>query len=111
MASSSADWVLGPVRLISSTSSTSANSGPRRNTNSFFEESKMCVPTMSLGMRSAVPCTRLNSPPSTRASVFASSVLPSPGGPCTSTWPRAISAMHSARITSSAPTMTRASSR
>ena len=38
MASSSADWVLGPVRLISSTSSTSANSGPRRNTNSFFDD-------------------------------------------------------------------------
>ena len=41
MASSSADCVFGPVRLISSTSSTSANNGPRRNTNSFFDVEHM----------------------------------------------------------------------
>ncbi len=34
IASSSADWVLGGVRLISSASSSPVNSGPLRNSNS-----------------------------------------------------------------------------
>ena len=61
---------------------------------------------MSDGIRSAVPCTRLNTPPSAPASDLLSSVLPRPGAPCSSTWPRATTAMASARITGSMPITT-----
>src|SRR6202008_2770541 len=43
--------------------------------------STTCTPMISLGLRSAVPWMRLNSPPNARASALANSVLPSPGTP------------------------------
>ena len=63
MACSSAAWVLGGVRLISSASTTLAKIGPFTNRNArlpvVWSSSMISVPVMSLGMRSGVNCTRL----------------------------------------------------
>ena len=64
MAWSSAAWVLGGVRLISSASSTLANTGPGTNRKPRFpvagSSSTSSVPVISPGIRSGVNCTRLN---------------------------------------------------
>jgi len=106
IACSSADWVFGPERLISSTSTMLANSGPGTNSNFLSSRLKMWMPVMSEGIRSAVHCTRLKLPPSAAATDFASRVLPIPGTPCSSTWPPAISPMHNPCITLSKPNTT-----
>ena len=54
IASSSADWVFGGVRLISSASSSPQNSGPARNENSAVRWSYTNEPVTSLGSRSGV---------------------------------------------------------
>ncbi len=58
MHSSRPDWVFGEARLISSTSTTFANTGPGRNSKRFSRWLKTFVPTTSPGSRSAVHCTR-----------------------------------------------------
>ena len=75
MASSSADCVLAGARLISSASRNVVNSGPLTSENSLRCRLKTLVPVMSAGIRSGVNWMRLNSQPSTAASVRASSVL------------------------------------
>ena len=52
MHSSSADWVLGDARLISSPSTTLANTAPGRNSNSRVSWSKTLTPVTSRGSRS-----------------------------------------------------------
>jgi len=79
MASSSADWVFGVARLISSASSTWVKMGPARNANSFVRRSRIDVPVMSVGMRSGVNCTRWNDNPSRFANRRTRVVLPTPG--------------------------------
>ena len=68
MASSSADCVLGGVRLISSASSTCANSGPGTKVQVrlpvAWSSSRMSVPVMSVGIRSGVNWMRLKDRPS-----------------------------------------------
>ena len=58
MHSSSADWVLGDARLISSTRMTFANTGPGRNKKAPAFWSQTVTPVTSAGSRSAVHCTR-----------------------------------------------------
>src|SRR5437899_2743130 len=66
---------------------------------------------MSAGIRSGVNWMRLYWRCRARAMVLTSRVLPSPGRPSRSTCPPAISAIVTPRITSSWPTITRATSR
>ena len=54
IASSSAAWVLGGVRLISSASRKSVNTGPRERWNVPVRGSSTWVPTTSAGIRSGV---------------------------------------------------------
>ena len=79
----------GVVRLISSTSTTLANTGPGTNRNSPCCWSYTLMPVRSLGSRSGVAWMRLNSPPIERASARASVVLPTPGTPSSSRLPSA----------------------
>ena len=97
MHSSSPDWVFGEARLISSTSTTFANTGPGRNSNRPSRWLKTLVPTTSAGSRSAVHCTRAYSASTERASARASAVLPTPGLSSISTWPSASSATSTSR--------------
>ena len=60
MASRSADCVFGDARLISSTRSTFAKTGPGRNSNSFVFWLKTLTPVTSLGSRSGVNWSREN---------------------------------------------------
>ncbi len=84
MHSSSADWVFGEARLISSAMTTLANTGPGRNSNSAVCRLKIDMPVMSPGSRSGVNCTRLTEQSMDRASALASEVLPTPGTSSTS---------------------------
>src|SRR5262245_47017595 len=111
MASSSAACVLGGVRLISSASSTSVNSGPRVNVNLLVWKSNRLVPRMSPGRRSGVNWMRFPSSPRQAANERTSSVLPMPGTPSSSTWPSASSAIVSMRSSSDCPITTRPTSR
>ena len=79
MASSSAAWVLGGVRLISSASSSWVKTGPGRNTISPVRWSYRGAPMTSEGSRSGVNWMRAKSRPSARANDRAISVLPRPG--------------------------------
>ena len=107
MHSSSADWVFGEARLISSAITTLANTGPGRNSNSVLCRLKIDRPVMSTGIRSGVNCTRLTEPSIERASAFASDVFPTPGTSSTSRWPSANSVTSATRTTSGLPTITR----
>ena len=77
--SSSAACVFGDARLISSTSSRFANTGPGRNSNSFVRWLKTFTPVTSEGSRSGVNCRRENEQSIDRASALASIVFPTPG--------------------------------
>src|SRR6266516_6240797 len=79
MHSSSAACVFGEARLISSTSSRLANTGPGLNSNSLERWLKTFTPVTSEGRRSGVNCMREKETSSERASAFASIVLPTPG--------------------------------
>ena len=79
MHSSSAACVFGDARLISSTSSRFANTGPGRNSNSFVRWLKTFTPVTSEGSRSGVNCRRENEQSIDRASALASIVFPTPG--------------------------------
>ena len=93
MASSSAAWVFGGVRLISSASSSSQKIGPRVSVKVEVWKLNRLEPMMSPGIRSGVNWMRPNSSPSVRAKHWARKVLAVPGGPSSSTWPPAISAV------------------
>src|SRR5213596_1743340 len=79
MHSRSAACVFGDARLISSTRSRFAKTGPGRNSNSFDAWLKTLTPVTSEGSRSGVNWIRANDASSDRASAFASMVLPTPG--------------------------------
>src|SRR5215212_6850443 len=79
MHSSSAAWVFGEARLISSTSNRFAKTGPGRNSNSFERWLKTLTPVTSEGSRSGVNCRREKEQSIERASAFASVVFPTPG--------------------------------
>src|ERR687888_763976 len=79
MHSSSAACVFGEARLISSTRSRFANTGPGLNPNSFERWLKTFTPVTSEGSRSGVNWSRENAASSERASAFASIVFPTPG--------------------------------
>ena len=79
MHSSKADCVFGDARLISSTSTRLANTGPGLNSNSLPVMLKTLTPVTSDGSRSGVAWTRANSQSSERAIDLASIVLPTPG--------------------------------
>src|SRR5215510_12909319 len=89
MASSSAACVFGEARLISSTSSRFANTGPGRNSNSFVFWLKTFTPVTSEGSRSGVNCRREKEQSIERASAFASIVFPTPGKSSMIRWPSA----------------------
>ena len=88
IASSSADWVFGGVRLISSASSRLVKTGPWRKVKSLVRASKTSEPVRSPGIRSGVNCTRLVSMSSAAARLRTSSVLATPGTPSSRMWPR-----------------------
>ena len=71
MASSRAAWVFGGVRLISSASSSSQNSGPSVSEKAEVWKLKTLEPMMSAGIRSGVNWMRPNSSFSVRAKVWA----------------------------------------
>ena len=108
IASSSAAWVFGGVRLISSASTICANTGPFTNRRERvpFCSSRNSVPVMSDGIRSGVNWMRLKLRSSTSASVLISSVLARPGTPVIRQCPPVNSAVSTRSITSSWPTMT-----
>ena len=78
MHSRSAACVRGDARLISSTSTRCANTGPGLNVNDADRWSKTLVPVTSEGSRSGVNWSRRTSSSTARASVRATSVLPTP---------------------------------
>lgn len=85
IASSSAAWVFGGVRLISSASSRCVKTGPGWNTISPERWSYSGVPVTSEGNRSGVNWIRRKSRPRVVAKDRARSVLPSPGRSSTRT--------------------------
>src|SRR5919201_5354352 len=89
MHSSSAAWVFGDARLISSTSRRFANTGPGRNSNSLSRWLKTFTPVTSDGSRSGVNWSRENEQSIERASAFASIVFPTPGKSSMIRWPSA----------------------
>src|SRR5262249_23382170 len=105
--SSRADCVFGGVRLISSATSSSVNTGPARNSNRLVCRLKTLVPRMSDGIRSGVNWMRLQSTCSSRATVRAMSVFAVPGTPSSSTCPPQIRASSSSSMFSPCPTTTR----
>ena len=106
MHSSSADWVLGEARLISSPSTMLANTGPGLNSKSRRSWLKALTPVMSLGSRSGVNWTRWTVPSMARASDLASIVLPTPGTSSMSRCPSASSTARVSRIASGFPSIT-----
>src|SRR5690606_34619555 len=60
-------------------------------------------PNMSPGIRSGVNWMRPNSSPTARANACASSVFAVPGGPSSSTWPPASSAIVTMRVSGACP--------
>jgi len=87
MTSSSADWVFGDARLISSASTMFAKIGPAWKSNSPRFWSKTVIPVTSPGSRSGVNWMRLAVPLMVCARVRASAVFPVPGTSSSSTWP------------------------
>ena len=79
MHSSSADWVLGEARLISSPTTMLAKTPPGRNSNSRVSWLKTETPVTSEGSRSGVNWMRRTEQSMLRASALASIVLPTPG--------------------------------
>ena len=113
MASSSADWVLGVARLISSASTRFATIGPCSNCSSWPPPSLSTstdVPRTSAGIMSGVNWIRLKLSFRASPSEETSMVFPSPGTPSSSTWPPARSAVSTPSITSAWPTMRRETS-
>src|SRR6056297_388530 len=104
IASSSAAWVRGGVRLISSARSNPANSGPFRKANSLLRWSYTNEPVRSAGSRSGVNWAREKSRPSVCANERAASVLPRPGKSSSSTWPPARTAARTRVRASRLPT-------
>src|SRR5437867_2832030 len=108
MHSSSAACVFGEARLISSTRSRFANTGPGLNSNSFERWLKTFTPVTSEGSRSGVNWSRENDTSSERASAFASIVFPTPGKSSRIRCPSAITQRTQRRSVSAGACTTRA---
>ncbi len=107
IASRRLDCARGVARLISSTSTMFAMSGPGRYSNRPARWSKIDTPVMSDGTMSGVHWTRRKSRSSERARARASVVFPTPGTSSSSTWPSTRSAAKSCSTGSFVPTTTR----
>jgi hypothetical protein len=109
IASSSADWLLGVARLISSASTSWLKMGPGRKLNwrrpVLGSSMTTLVPVMSAGMRSGVNWMREKGRLNVRPRVRTSSVLPRPGTPSSSTCPSAKSAISVSMTMRCWPTM------
>ena len=106
MHSSNADCVLGLARLISSPTTTLANTPPGRNSNSRLSWLKIDTPVTSDGSRSGVNWMRRTEQSMVRARVLLSIVLPTPGTSSMRRWPSASSTTTASRATSGLPSMT-----
>src|SRR6476646_4129362 len=108
MAWSSADWVLGLARLISSAISSWVNIGPltkRKPRRPDASSSRTSEPTMSDGIKSGVNWMRLFSSPSTAPSVSTRLVLARPGTPISRAWPPDSNVIKARSMTRSWPKM------
>ena len=107
IASSSADCVFGIARLISSTRTTFANTGPGRNSKSRSRWSKTERPVTSVGCRSGVHWMRAFVAPSTLPAIArASTVFAVPGTSSRRTWPPETRAVRTSLISSVLPRTT-----
>src|ERR1700733_8394858 len=106
MHSSSADWVLGEARLISSPSTMLAKIGPGLTSNSRSSWLKALTPVRSPGSRSGVNWTRRTEQSIERASALASSVLPTPGTSSIRMCPSASRTVIASRMASGLPEIT-----
>src|SRR5439155_17385021 len=104
--SSKADCVRGVVRLISSTRTTLANTGPGTKRNAPVTWSKTLTPVRSEGRRSGVAWIRVKAPPIDVARARASVVFPTPGTPSSSRLPSANMQVAAVLTASSFPAMT-----
>ena len=110
IACSSADWVRGEARLISSAIRSWAKIGPEMKRKERLPVSSCSMtsePRMSDGIRSGVNWMRRESRPSTTPSVSTSLVLARPGTPTSSAWPPASTATSVRSTTFSWPKITR----
>ena len=107
MHSSSADWVFGEARLISSPSTMLAKIAPGLNSKSPVSWLKTLTPVTSVGRRSGVNWIRRNEQSIDRAIDFASIVLPTPGTSSISRCPSATSATSASLISLCLPRTTR----
>src|SRR5919202_2303360 len=107
MHSSSADCVFGDARLISSTSTRFANTGPGRNSNSFARWLNTFTPVTSVGRRSGVNWIREKAQSSERARAFVNIVFPTPGKSSMIRWPSATRHRTTRRSVSSGACTTR----
>src|SRR5437879_3275287 len=108
MHSSSAAWVFGEARLISSARSRFAKTGPGRNSNSFERWLKTLTPVTSEGRRSGVNWIREKDTSRERARALASIVFPTPGKSSRIRWPSATRQSTHRRSVSSGAWTTRA---
>ena len=106
MHSSSADWVFGDARLISSPTTMFANTGPGLNSNSRRSWLYALTPVMSLGSRSGVNWMRCTEQWVDRPSALASMVFPTPGTSSISTCPSASSTVSASRTAPAFPSIT-----
>lgn len=106
IASRSADWTFGGVRLISSARRIWVNIGHFLTSNFPSWGRNISLPERSEGRRSGVNDIRLNSYPSTFASVFTVFVFPSHGTHSMRTCPHAKRLVMSLRMRSLCPIMT-----
>ena len=107
MASSSADWVLGEARLISSPSTMLANTPPGRKSKVPLARLYTLTPVTSEGSRSGVNWIRCHCRSSEVASALARLVLPTPGTSSMRRCPSATRHTRASRTASSLPWMTR----
>ena len=105
MASSSADWVLGDARLISSARTMFENTGPGRKSKVPLARFQTVMPTTSAGSRSGVNCTRPNVALIDAASALPMLVLPTPGASSSRMWPSAMRLSTARWMTSRFPRM------
>ena len=104
IASSSADCVFGVARLISSTRTTFAKTGPGRNSKSRVFWLNTDSPVTSVGWRSGVHWMRdIVAPSIVPAIARASTVFAVPGTSSRSTWPPHVSAVRTSLISSRLP--------
>src|SRR5580700_2691832 len=110
MASRSAAWVFGGVRLISSASSSSQKIGPLTKVKALAWKLNRLAPRMSPGIRSGVNWIRPKLRASVRAKHWARKVLAVPGGPSRRMCPPAKSAVSIRSTVSAWPTIALATS-